>query len=67
MNWVNLVEGDYNTFPKEGYEVIVSDGINYDVAWYLMSSQYEWMKTNHVKDTAEPYNDIEIIKWSYIE
>lgn len=67
MNWIILVEDDYNTYPKEGVEVLVSDGENYDIAWYLMSSEYMWMKTDHAKDTADKYKGITIIKWSYIE
>lgn len=67
MNWVKLLENDYDTYPKEGYSVIVSDGTNYDVAWYLMSSSYVWMKTDVVKDDAKKFNQFKITKWSYIK
>lgn len=66
MEWVNLVEYNYNTYPKEGYDVIVSDGIHYDIAWYLMSSTYKWMKNDLYKDDCNEFNQFKIIKWCYI-
>lgn len=56
MEWVNLVEYNYNTYPKEGYDVIVSDGIHYDITWYLMSSiikQCEWFGFEDIEDCVD--------------
>ena len=66
MEWINLKEEDYETYPKEGYDVIVSDGTHYDVAWYLMSSTYRWMKTNLVEDDCGEFKQFKIMKWAYI-
>lgn len=66
MKWVTLIENDYNTYPKEGYTVIVSDGTNFDTAWYLMSSEYIWMKSNLKSDYSDEFNQFKITKWSYI-
>jgi len=66
MKWNDIIEDDYSTYPKEGYDVIVTDGMHYDVAWYLMSSEYKWMKTDIVKDSADEFNQFKIAKWSYI-
>lgn len=67
MNWVNFIEDDYSTYPKEGYDVIVSDGTHYDVAWYLMSSTYEWRKTDLIADDCIVFNQFKITKWTYID
>lgn len=65
--WIDIIEDDYKTFPPEGEDVLVSDGKNYDVAWYLMSSEYAWMKTNIEMDRADEFNSFTITKWKTIE
>jgi hypothetical protein len=67
MNWITLLEDKHETFPDEGIEVLVTDGTNYDVAWYLMSSTYEWRKTDLEEDTTKKFNAFKITKWSYID
>lgn len=52
--------------PPEGVEVIVSDGNNYDVAYYLMSGEYVWMKNNIKKDCSKKFKSFVPIKWKYI-
>jgi hypothetical protein len=44
MEWVYLTKNDYDTYPDEGCDVIVSDGTHYDVAYYIMSGSYKWVK-----------------------
>jgi len=51
MEWTKLIKDKYDTYPKEGIEVLVSDGKSYDVAWYLMSGEYRWVKNDLVKDS----------------
>lgn len=68
MNWITINEEDKEkTYPKEGIDVLVSDTKNYDVAWYLMSSEYVWMKTDILNDTVNEFKEFKIIKWSYIK
>ncbi len=67
MNWINLIENDIDTYPKEGYDVVVSDGKHYDVAWYLMSSSYIWMKTDLISDSGEEFKQFKITKWCPLE
>ena len=45
MDWNELIDNDYSTYPKEGIDVLVTDGTHMDIAWFLMSSTYEWV--NH--------------------
>lgn len=66
MDWINFDENDFETYPKEGIEVIVSDGSHFDVAWYLMSSTYMWMKNDLIADDCEEFAQFKIIKWAYI-
>jgi hypothetical protein len=67
MDWIKIIENDYSTYPKEGYSVIVSDEKNnYDVAWYLMSSEYKWVKDDLINDDLIDFKSFIIIKWSYI-
>ena len=67
MSWVTFIEDDFNTYPKEGYNVLISDGEHYDVAYYLMSSTYEWRKVSVKDDDANKFEDFIPIKWKYID
>jgi len=66
MNWITIIEDNIETFPKEGINVLISDGKHYDVAYYLMSSTYEWRKVNLKNDNAKKFKDFTPIKWKYI-
>jgi hypothetical protein len=67
MEWNRIIENDYSTYPDEGYEVLIGDDNgNYDVAWFLMSGEYLWMKDNRLIDDTYEYQGINITKWSYI-
>jgi hypothetical protein len=66
LEWVEIKE-EGNTYPKEGYTVLVSDGINYDTAWYLMSSEYIWKKSDVLNDEELDFNNFVITKWAYFE
>jgi len=66
MNWIIINKEDINTYPSEGEEVIVSDEINYDIAWYIMSGEYRWVKTDVTHDTMNTFTAFEIIKWKSI-
>lgn len=67
INWINIIKGNYATYPDQGIDVLVSDGKNYDVAWFIMSGDYKWLKNNIKDDTAEEFNSFEISKWTYID
>lgn len=61
--WITIIPGDYDTYPPEGIDVLVTDGTHYDVANFLMSSSYVWMKTNLEEDTQREFKDFIVIKW----
>ena len=67
-NWVEIIEIDYDTYPPEGYSCIVSDGIHYDVAYYVMSGEYKWLKeTNVEEDEYEDFTSFKILYWKLID
>ena len=65
--WIYIIDEDDKTFPPEGEEVLVSDGKNYDVAYYLRSGEYIWKKVNIEMDRADDLTNFNIIKWRSIE
>ena len=67
MKWVKLIQGDYSTYPNEGIDVIVSDDIHYDIAYYVMSGEYKWLKSDLVNDDVNDFISFTITKWAYIE
>lgn len=67
INWVTIIERDWSTYPKEGYEVLVSDGKNYDVAYYIMSGEFKWVKVNVLEDDIDDFNSFVVTKWAYID
>ena len=67
MKWNYLIPNDYETYPNEGISVVVSDGANYDVAYYLMSGEYKWVKVCVKRDCLKNFKDFAVTKWSYIE
>lgn len=66
MAWFEIKEDDIDTYPSEGIDVLISDGKNYDVAYYLMSSEYVWMKVDIALDSADEFKGFTPIKWKYI-
>lgn len=70
--WVELdnsphKENDYSTYPSEGITVIVSDNNgNEEEVYFLMSSEYVWMKVDKKADDAYKFNDFIPIKWKVI-
>ena len=66
LEWIEIKE-EGDTYPKEGYTVLVSDGINYDTAWYLRSSEYIWKKSDVLNDDELDFNNFVITKWTYFE
>ncbi len=65
--WLNIDNNAIETFPKEGVEVLVSDGTNYDVAWYLMSSEYIWKKNIINEDNTINFESFIPTKWCHID
>ncbi len=65
--WVEFDENNSETYPSEGEEVLVTDGKNYDVAWYIMSSEYKWLKCNIEKDTSDDFTYFIPKKWKTIK
>ncbi len=65
-DWVTIIDEDYDTYPKEGYTVLVSDGTFYDVAYYVMSSSYVWMKSNIEEDDSNLFTSFVPTKWKYL-
>ena len=64
--WVTIIDKDYDTYPNEGYNVLVSDGTHYDVAYYIMSSEYNWRKVNVLEDDANLFTSFVPTKWKYL-
>lgn len=67
MNWIEIIKDDYNTYPKEGIDVLVSDGENHDVAYYIMSGSYKWVKVDLIEDDIHDFTSFIISKWTYID
>ena len=66
-NWIEIEEGDYHTYPGEGIEVLVSDGTNHDVAYYIMSCEYKWLKVDVKNDNVYDFENFIPIKWKLID
>lgn len=64
--WITIIPGNYDTYPPEGIDMLVTDGTHYDVANFLMSSSYVWMKTNMEEDDQREFKDFPIVKWRAI-
>lgn len=64
--WTDLITDDYNTYPSEGIEVLVSDGNNHDVAYFIMSGTYKWVKVSVKDDDISYFDNFIPIKWRYI-
>ncbi len=67
VKWIDIEINNYDTYPPEGIDVLVSDGNNYDVAWFIYSSTYQWRKINITEDTATEFKQFEIKKWKLID
>lgn len=67
-DWIEIIEeGDYHTYPSEGIEVLVSDGTNHDVAYYIMSGEYKWLKVDVKNDNVYDFENFIPIKWKLID
>lgn len=72
MDWIKLepwIPGKRNqidTWPEEGIEVLVTDGTHYDVAWYLYSQSYMWMKTSVKQDDCVEFVNFVPTHWASI-
>jgi hypothetical protein len=64
MKFYTIDESKYETFPEEGEDVLVSDGKHFDVAWYLKSGDYKWLKNNISTDESEDFENFKVIKWA---
>jgi len=60
-------QNDDDHEPPEGIEVLVSDGTNYDVAYYIKSGEYKWLKVNVKDDDVSDFDNFTITKWSFIQ
>lgn len=73
MEWIKIVEWipyqpkQLDTYPPEGVEVLVTDGTHYDVAWYLRSGEYRWVKTNVKNDALDDFLNFIPTHWSSIK
>ncbi len=66
MKWINISE-EGDTYPPEGITVLISDGENYDTAYYIRSGEYYWIKVNVKNDDYLKFDDFNVIKWAFIE
>ena len=58
---------EYDTYPPEGIDVLVSDGTHTDVANYLRSSEYKWTKVNVKDDELNDFTNFIPIEWKFIK
>lgn len=61
--WTNIDTELYETYPPEGVDVLVSDGENFDIAWYIMSGEYKWLKTHIFDDDCYDFTSFIPTKW----
>lgn len=66
FEWVNIIKDDYSTYPEEGTTVMVSNGKDYDVAYYIMSGSYKWLKVHVENDEADDFTSFVPTKWKII-
>lgn len=67
MEWINIILDNYDTYPPEGEDVLVSDGTNYDVVYYIMSGEYRWLKEHIERDDVDDFTSFIPVKWKRIE
>ncbi len=65
MNWTNIIPDVYQTFPPEGYNVLISDGKHYDVAYYADEEKI-WLKVDIEEDDAKEFTAFKPTKWCQI-
>jgi hypothetical protein len=65
--WTIINEDDIATLPSEGVEVLVSDGKNMEVAWYLHSGEYKWMKYICEIDDHIEFNRFDVTEWKALD
>jgi len=66
FEWTEIVKDDDDTFPEEGTTVLVSNGKNYDVAYYIRSGEYKWLKSHIENDAADDFTSFTPTKWKMI-
>lgn len=64
--WIDLIADDYSTYPDEGVEVLVSNGYNHDVAYFIMSGIYKWVKITVKDNGVSDFDNFIPTKWRYI-
>lgn len=73
--WVDVLYNDKTDFepmPPEGEYVLVSDGEDYEIVYYIMSGIYEWKMDLYDKDGDSldfsiRFDRFEPSKWYYID
>ena len=65
MIWIDLIENDYNSYPEEGYIVLISDGDHFDTAYFIKSGEYVWMKEDVLTDESYEFKAFIIKKYAY--
>lgn len=65
--WKTIKQDDYNTYPMEGFSVIAADDEgNEEKLYFLMSSEYVWMKVDEENDDADEFTGFTPTKWKNI-
>lgn len=64
--WNKFDNDNLDTLPPEGEEVLISDGTNYDVAYYVASGEYKWLKSHVEDDDSNDFTSFIPIKWKKI-
>lgn len=66
FDWVKIDKDNDDTFPEEGLNVMVSDDEHYDVAYYIRSGEYKWLKVNVDLDDVDDFTSFVPTKWKII-
>jgi hypothetical protein len=66
MKWVIIDKNDSKTFPTECEDVLVSDGIDYDVALYIVGTRSDWYKMDVPENLIFPFKSFEVLMWASI-
>ena len=67
MKWKPFNIRNSKSYPNEGEHLLVSDGINVDVAYFVMSGEYQFHKQTSVSnDTFSTFDSFEVTRWTTI-
>lgn len=64
-DWI-FIDDENNIYPNEGEEVLISDGINYDIAYFIKSAGYKFYKMNIKEGISILFDSFIPIKFKYI-